>query len=207
MGEESDREKAKEFLAKLDETIEEGPWNTTLFLRAVGKKLHDIRAKLAESLGIFDSLDEFGHPTAEQPSTAAQLADHAAERSNQQEIFISMYCTEGNVIERWEKLLLALEKQVVSRPVYGSEHDIRATIRSKTNTINEAYVAAFVKTDDILVVPPQRIPRDRQGHPLLLLKDGKFKNSFITRFCHRSGVYQYRDGKLHRQGDMSFHET
>ena len=200
------KREAREFLEALDESLEKGPWDTTLFLRAVGKKLRDARTKLAIALGVAIPEESPQEIASKQTTQAALAAQMAQQRGEQKEIFILMYCADGGSLTRWEKLLLSLEKQVVSRPIYANESDVRETIRAKKLADNEAYVSAYINKSDLLPVPADKIPRDRQGHPLLILKDGRFNNRLIHRFYHKSGVYAYRDNKLYRQGDVNFSE-
>ncbi|OCH98355.1 Dot/Icm secretion system protein IcmQ [Legionella jamestowniensis] len=180
-------EQAQAILEALDETIQKGPWDESNFLRVIGKNLREIRQNFANQIG----------STTEAPKSNASTQKEAMLlQSGQQEIFISLYTTEGNNVQAWERILANLPRQIISRPVYTNEQDVKNLIKSKQNKINEAYVVAHVNQSDILQMSADKAPADRFGRPLLTLKDRSLNLDNIVRFVHLSGVYRYIKGRL-----------
>lgn len=207
---EEQRKKARHLLKKLDETIEKGPWDKSIFLGVIGKKLKDIRFNFKNRLRFLDpSFEEAEEtPEASAAAAAAVMAEQRAPAKLEEgyvAAFVALYNADGASLPKWEKILVSLDKQVVTRPVYGSENAIRAVMRSKTTRYNDAYAAFFVKKEDI-VEPAGASPLDRLGNPLLILQDSALKVSNITRFHHTSGVYQFRNNTLVRVGDVDFND-
>ncbi|KTC86361.1 Dot/Icm secretion system protein IcmQ [Legionella brunensis] len=180
-------EHAQAILKALDDAIEQGPWEESNFLRVIGKNLRQIRQNFANYLGNHQELTV---------TRGEHGAVRAEPKAGQQEIFIALYSTEGNSIQAWERLLANLPRQMISRPIYANEQDVRNLIKSKENKINEAYVAVYVHENDILQVAADKVLTDRFGRPLMSLKDRSLSLDNIIRFVHLSGVYQYIKGRL-----------
>ena len=184
-----------EILEILNHLIDEAPWDASRFLQATQKKLSKIRDEFQTSL----NLTETTQPT---PRT---LADRVALRAGQVEIYVSLYNADGKNINKWRKLSNRIEKLIISRPIYRSEDDVRALIRSKVHKINEAYIAVYVsKTDIIPPVEKDQIAHDRLGHELLKIKEGAIKPENITRFMHATGQYVFKDNQLIKQGELEY---
>ena len=105
--------------------------------------------------------------------------------------------TEGRNLKKWEIVLANLPRQIIGRPIYKREKDIKETINTKENPVNDAYVIAYVTEMDILK-PSFRDKAlvDRFGHELLRLKDNILKVENITKLVHQTGNYTYRKGLL-----------
>lgn len=177
---------ALEILHALDEAIEDGPWEQSNFLRVMGKNLRDIRDKYAKLLGDLHEVNESGKEQIQQANLLP----------GQCEIFISLYSLDGNNINSWERIIANLPKHVTSRPIYGNEQDVQHMIKSKDNKINEAYITFIIDQADILVLPADKVPRDKFGKSLITLKDRILRLENIKQFVHYSGVYQYTRGRL-----------
>lgn len=171
-------------LKALDDTIANGPWNESNFLRVIGKNLQEIRDDLAKQIA--NSAENHLSTRQNQPVM----------KSGQQEVFISIYSAEGNLLQSWERIIANLPRQMISRPIYSEEENVTTLIKSKENKLNEAYVAIYVDQSDILMLNPDKIPLDRLGKPLLTIKDRSLNLDNLTRFVHLSGVYKYVKGKL-----------
>ncbi|RMX05575.1 Dot/Icm secretion system protein IcmQ [Legionella jordanis] len=180
-------EQTQAILQALDEAIAKGPWEESNFLRVIGKNLREIRQNFANQLGL-----------SNQHEVQSKNADaqNQKERTGQQEVYISLYSMDGNTLQTWERILANLPRQMISRPIYENEQDVINHIKSKTNRVNEAYVAAYVSKSDILEVAADKISRDKFGRPLLSLKDRSLNLDNITRFVHMSGTYHYTKGRL-----------
>src|SRR5688572_1179808 len=112
-----------ELIRALDKMIADGNWEGGLFFQAAGKKLRALSQELKAELQL----------PSEQEVTISDMAAFVKQKSGLIEIFISVYCTEGRNIKKWELVLGSLPKQIVSRPVYKREKDIKETINTKEN--------------------------------------------------------------------------
>jgi intracellular multiplication protein IcmQ len=176
-----------ELIRELDELISNGKWEGGLFFLAAGKKLRALSETLKAELQL----------SPEQQPTSTEVIDFVKQKSGLLEIYISVYCAEGRNLQKWEIVLASLPRQIVGRPVYKREKDIRETINTKENPVNDAYAIAYVTEMDILK-PSFRDKAlvDRFGHELIRLKDNSLKIENITRLVHLSNNYAYRKGIL-----------
>ncbi|MDR3501060.1 MAG: Dot/Icm secretion system protein IcmQ [Legionella sp.] len=174
-------------LQALDEAISNGPWEESNFLRAIGKNLNDIRENFVNQLGT---------RTKAQIQAETQLANRMALRSGQQEVFVSLYSSDGSNIQSWERIVANLPRQMISRPIYATEEHAKAIIKTKENKINEAYLGIFINQSGVISLPPDKALSDKLGNFLLTLKDRTLDLDNISRFVHVSGVYRYERGRL-----------
>lgn len=180
-------EQNKEILKTLNHTIENGVWEKSNFLKMIGKNLIKLRDEFSNKIGLGGQINS--------------KKDHNAKiglGSNYQEIFISLYSSTGSNFQSWEKIVQNLPKQLISRPIYGNEEDLKSVLRLKTNKHNEAYVAIYVDKKDILTLAADKASLDRLGVPLLSLKNKSLALENISRFVHSSGTYIYDNGRLVR---------
>lgn len=175
----------EEILKALDEAINKGPWDKSNFLKVIGKNLNDLREKFANIVGSNKHLKAESH-----------LANRIALRSGQQEVFIGIYTSDGSNIQAWERILMNLPRQVISRPIYADEADVKELIKTKENKQNEAYVAVYINQSDILPLPPDKVASDKLGKKLLTLKDKSLNLDNISRFVHTSGIYRFERNRL-----------
>ncbi|KTC83930.1 Dot/Icm secretion system protein IcmQ [Legionella cincinnatiensis] len=180
-------EQNKAILDALDEAIKNGPWDKSNFLRAIGKNLNEIRDDFAKKANA---------RSREQVKTDIYLASRLALRSNQQEIFISLYSADGSNLQSWERIIVNLPRQMISRPIYAEEEQVKALLKTKENKQNEAYVAIYINSTDIIPLHPDKAIIDKLGNTLLTLKDKTLHLENISRFVHISGVYQFTRGRL-----------
>ncbi|KTD47079.1 IcmQ protein [Legionella rubrilucens] len=170
----------------LNEAIDNGPWEDSNFLRVVGKNLREIRDNFIRQVGL-------------NPEEKLKSAVNALQRNlhnDQQLVFVSLYSSEGQNLQSWERIIANLQRQIISRPIYADEADIVNLMKSKEKKINEAYVAIFINQSDLLILPPDKTPLDKLGRPLITLKDKAINLDNIVRFVHFSGVYTYLKGRL-----------
>jgi intracellular multiplication protein IcmQ len=187
MKDELSEQQTDAILKALDDAIKKGPWEESNFLKVIGKNLREIRE------GFANQLNAHG---AEKSKITSHLANRIAVRSGQQEIFVALYSSDGGNIQSWERILMNLPKQMISRPIYADEEDVKALIRTKENKANEAYVSMYISQSDILAMPADRTPVDKLGKPHLTLKDKSLSLDNINRFVHKSGTYQLSQGRL-----------
>lgn len=181
-------EKQTEAILKaLDDAIEKGPWDESNFLRVIGKNLREIREKFANQLSA---------PEQEKAKLATHLANRVALRSGQQEIFIALYSSDGSKLTSWERIVANLPKQIISRPIYADEKDLKDIIKTKENKVNEAYVSMYINQNDILPPARDKTPVDKLGKPLLSLKNKSLNLENVNFFVHESGIYTFSHGRL-----------
>jgi intracellular multiplication protein IcmQ len=174
-------------LKALNDAIENGPWEKSNFLKIIGKSLVEIRD---------DFLKQLGASSQSQLKTESHLSNRIALRSGQQEVYISLYSSDGANLQSWERIVTNLPKQMISRPIYADEDDVKAIIKTKENKQNDAYVAIYINQSDILSLSPDKSSVDKLGKVLLSLKGNSLNLDNISRFVHLSGVYRYALGRL-----------
>ncbi|MCE0724791.1 MULTISPECIES: Dot/Icm secretion system protein IcmQ [Legionella] len=174
-------------LKALDYAIQNGPWDKSNFLRSIGNRLIGIRD------GFVKKINERSQA---QIRSDTHLANRLALRSGQQEVFVSLYSSDGSNLQSWERIIINLPRQMISRPIYANEDQVEALIKSKENKQNEAYVGIFINKTDIINLSADKTLSDKLGSPLLTLKDRSLNVDNISRFVHLSGVYKYSRGRL-----------
>ncbi len=174
-------------LNALDEAINNGPWEQSNFLRAIGKNLNDIRENFVSQLDT---------RTRQQIKADTHLANRLALRSGQQEVFVSLYSADGTNLQSWEKIVANLPRQMISRPIYANEEHVRELIKTKENKQNEAYLGIYINQTDIIPLAPDKALSDKLGNVLLTLKDKTLDLENISRFVHITGIYQFDRGRL-----------
>lgn len=180
-------EQNEALLQALSEAIDNGPWDKTSFLKVIGKNLNEIRDNF---------LTQLGSSNTAKLKTDSNLANRVALRSGQQEVYVSLYSSDGGNLQSWEKIIANLPRQMVSRPIYADEDDVKAAIKSKENKQNEAYVAIYINQTDILQIHPDKVSVDKLGKKLLTLKDKTLNLDNIARFIHHGIVYKYSKNRL-----------
>ncbi len=200
------RKTAMELLKALDNTIEKGPWDKSVFLGNIGKKLKDIRFNFKNRLRFIDpGFEETPDAEGATATAAPPLRTVSLEpNADQIEAYVSLYNVDGGSVPKWEKIIQSLDKQIVTRPVYATEQAARMAIRAKTIKKNDAYASFILNKADIIPPKDGKAPLDRQGNPLLILKDTALKIENVTHFCHESGTYVFQNNTLSRIGDMNF---
>ena len=178
---------AKEFLKALDHAIASGSWDETNFVLIIGKKLKEMREKIAEDIKIAEEDSDF---------SSDFLSKNLAMQNSLKEVYIVLYSLEGSKLQSWEQIIVNLRRQMVSRPVYSTEEEAIAIIKTKEKKINEAYVSVFVNEEDILHMPADKSPVDKLGQNMLVLKDNSISLDYINYFVHLTGKYRYSRGKL-----------
>ena len=129
-----------EILKILDDMLEKGPWEESNFLKVIGKNIATIRSDFLRHVELSERGDE-----KKQSKGLEKNADH-------QEIYISLYSSQGDRISSWERILLNLPRQIISRPIYANETDVVAALRAKGNSLNDAYAAVYINKNDILTI-------------------------------------------------------
>ena len=180
-------EQNEAILKALNDAIEKGPWEKSNFLKVIGKNLIEVRDAY---------LSQLGASSQAQLKAESHLANRIALRSGQQEVYVSLYSADGSNIQSWERIVANLPRQMISRPIYADETDIKSIIKTKENKQNEAYVAIYINQSDILPLSSDKAPVDKLGKMLLSLKDKTLNLDNISRFVHMSGIYRLERNRL-----------
>jgi Dot/Icm secretion system protein IcmQ len=180
----------QQVLLILDELLEKGHWDDGLFLQASGKKLRELREKIAQRVKQPESDDLFqSEHNSRQFFTAAS--------SSTVEVFVLLYSADAHNLKKWESLLQKLDENSIGRPIYQKEEEIQTALRAKQRRENDAYVVVRVVAEDIL--PPAAEPlTDNLGQKLILLRHGAIQPQNIVRFMHLNTSYHFNHGKLHK---------
>lgn len=187
MKDELSKQKIDAILNALDEVIDGNAWDESAFLRVIGKKLREVREEFVDKV----------NPSGEDASKiTSHLANRIALRTGQQEIYVLLYLSDGGNLQSWERILANLPRQMISRPIYANEDNVKAAIRVKEKKVNEGYVSCYVSQTDILQMPADKAPIDKLGKPLLTLKDKSISLDNINYFVHSSGTYRFVHGRL-----------
>ena len=173
----------------LDKVIEDGDWEATLFLRTIGKQLKELREKGIELL-----------ENAPSDEKTSQAIFAKALQEGQLKIYISLFQSDGSDLNKWEGLLKGIGDYSVSRHIYGSEEQIQAMVRSKSDPRREAYAVVSVAAGELIKAYSGRKITDRSGFELLTLKDSAVKPENIIEFVHNAKRYHFHQGKLVLQG-------
>jgi intracellular multiplication protein IcmQ len=180
------KEQASAALKILDLLLSESKWNETNFYRAMSNKLHAMRDNFANALSLNDLNNKL----------ASHMVNRIATRNNQQEIFIGLYVSDGTNALAWEKILSNLPGQLISRPIYAEESQIQAVIKTKSKPLNEAYVSIYVDRNAFITVDEDKVPLDKLGQKMLILKNNSINLENIHFFVHMFKRYQYSKGRL-----------
>lgn len=187
MNDKLSHEQNEQIVNALNKAIADGPWEESNFLKILGKNLVELRDKFVEELGI---------ALQEPAKIQSQLIRRSASTDAQQEVYVSLYSSDGINLQSWERIIANLPRQMISRPIYANEDALKEIIKTKENKLNEAYVAIYINQSDILTLPPDKSPVDKLGTVLLCLKDKTLNLESITKVVHVSGIYHYLNGRL-----------
>lgn len=177
-------------LKAFDNAIEQGPWDESNFLKVIGKNLRGLRDNFVSQINLSES---------DSSDASAYLANQIALRHGQQKVYIQLYSSDGKNLHSWEWIVANLPRQMISRPIYADEEDVKEIIKTKDNKANEAYVAIYIGQNDILQVSADKVPVDKLGKPRIFLKDGTLKLDNIDYFVHEANRYQYLQGRLSKE--------
>lgn len=174
----------RELLAILNELLEAGDWESSLFLKVASKR---IRALRDETQILLEQAT-----TQRSPQASSDVL-----REGYMNVYISLYQADGNDIKKWQNTLKGLAVNNVGRPVYPNDEHVKAGIRARGNQPCEGYATVQIKVSDIIKMPDGRTPKDRYGNELLTVRENAVSLDNIKEFVHANGqLYYFREGKL-----------
>lgn len=175
---------SQQVIKAIDQVLQAGDWEDSLFLRNTVKPLKKIRDAALE-------LQEQARATSgEKKLTLRDL------ENDETLVYISIFQSEGHNIRKWELQLSSLRSHLLGRPVYEKEEDVQKVIRQKLIQISEAYVVVAIKQSDFQDFSYQEKRVDRSGNTLLTLKEKAVKPENIFKFIHQGKQYYFVKGKL-----------
>lgn len=184
--EELTKQQTDAVLDALNTALEEGPWEESNFLKAIGKNLREIRDDFVKEI----------ESATKTPALTTYLANRIALRRGQKKIYIALYSSDGSNLRSWEQILANLPRQMISRPIYSDEDDVIAIIKTKEFRVNEAYVSIYIGENEILEISADKLPLDKLGKPLLSLKNKALNVDNIIFFVHELTTYEFVQGRL-----------
>lgn len=177
----------QKLLSALDQAIDQGEWDSSLFYKNTLKQLLLLREGIAVEL----------NSDSETLSTHSLQAknDSWMEKQGYQKVYISLYQADGERIESWAMAIKSLAEHCVGRPVYRHVEHVQQLLRVK-HSRSEGYVVIWVRDLDIL--PPNAGLRacDRFGNELLNLRAGSIQIENIIEFVHDDKVYSFVNKQL-----------
>lgn len=190
------KQQIKEIADGLERIVKDLPWHQSVFLSALGKKFEQIRDEFIRDAGVEN----------DKTQKQQEHKDSFSLKDGEIEVFVSVYNAQGDDLGHWSRIIGNLINQSISRPTYSEMNQVKEMIRSKQHLNNEGFVSIHIQKSDFLDVPDERLPKDKVGNTLLLLKERVITHSKIKRFYHNSGIYEYNKGLLTRLSDMKFTE-
>ncbi len=182
------QERHIKILSALDKGIAKNNWQRSVFLKAIGEKLTDIRNVYFNSLST--------PANADRSNNFGSGANKIIDRSQQVCVFVSLYNNTNHEMEGWQKQIRSLFDQSITRPIYTSESDAEAIIKTKQKQENEAYLAVYVDKNQVIQNPNMATLQDRLGHTLVQIKDKSIDPNNIVYMVHASGHYVWDNNKL-----------
>lgn len=180
-------EEVKAFQQLIKECLELPDWQQSNYLKLMHGRLEKVAKDLQEAI------DEASGNKSKQTVTVVR------DRSNDQLVYVSIYSAFGRSMEAWERVVMNLPKQYVSRPIYLSEKDAQYAARFKGIPQNEAYVAIWVKKTDIINLGTLKDKFDRL---LITLKDRAISLENIDFFWNASIRYVWQNNHLIRDKEL-----
>lgn len=162
----------------LEEGIAAGPWQANLFLKGIKKKLEELCDDFVTRVGLDQHHQQMANDLLE------------ASRSENTEVYIALYQSQGSNMSRWQEVVVSLVNYTMGRPIYYNEADVRAAIHLNDRNLNHAYAVVRVHNEAILPVPTDLPRRDREGRKLVSLREASIQLKNIARLVHATGQYK-----------------
>ena len=180
----------RKLISILDNLIQTGHWDKSLFLQATGKEIRDLKDKLCQELDLTLSDDHLAD--VQQATLKNELPMLSPDKM---EVYVALYQAEGTKISNWESALELLLSRSASRPIYDSEAKAKDMMVKRGKNENNAYVAIAIKKSDVIPMPEKHVT-DKYGHELVTVKENALKLENIRRFVHVSGNYAFYKNQL-----------
>lgn len=167
----------------MNQLLTEKDWEQASYLKI-------LRQELEKIYSTFNTLaNQVYSQVNEETEARAQFLNF--DKSNFQLVYISIYSSEGENLDAWQRILFNLPKQFITRAIYENEYDVQDAIKQAPVFVNAAYVAVWVDKNAILSTegfPPQL---DKIGHQLLNLRDRSVQLNKIDYFWNNMSKYRW----------------
>jgi intracellular multiplication protein IcmQ len=177
----------------LDECIKTGPWQANLFLKGIKKKLEGLRDQFAAEMGL-----EYWQNI--------QPTQSLAKANNETMVYILLYQSQGNDMQKWQDVITSLVRYSVGRPIFKDEADAKAACQLNTRNPNNAYAVVKISADAIIPESVEQARFDRDGRRLIKLREGAIALHNIVYLVHISGQYRLVGNSLVKE-PLSYHEA
>lgn len=175
-------EQVKNIQDAIKKMLSSEAWDKAVVLRVIRQQLQVLSDKFDKA-----ALEAFA------PDELAAVVTH----EEKQLVFISVYASEGKNLEAWQRLIMNLPRQYISRPIYAREEDAQYAARNKGIAMNEGYVAIWVDKSNIMPSSNQLFDlKDKFQHALITLKDRAIDLNNIEFFWVNSIQYTFQNGRL-----------
>ncbi len=173
-----------EVIIALDSVIDQGDWDSSLFLRNSVKQLKKMRDdawKLSMQL---------------QGKTQKEKVEPPKLGPGMILIYISIFQNKAHNYKDWEQQLSSLPQYVLGRPIYRDEKAVQQSIRTKLMQNADAYICVGVAENVIQSEEYHPTGRDKWGNSLLQLIPGAVRTENILEFVYMDKRYYFINGKL-----------
>ena len=171
----------------IKECLDLPEWQQSNYLKLMHGRLEKVAKDLQEAI------DEASGRSDDNTTPTAR------EHPDEQLIYISIYSAFGRSIEAWDRVVINLPKQYVSRSVYLNEKDAQYAARFKGLPQNEAYIAVWVKKTDIINTAALK---DKFDRALITLKDRAIRLENIEYVWSSSILFKWQNNHLVRDKEV-----
>ena len=176
-------EELSALLRQFQATLTQWPHDSGLFFELMQKKIEGMQSQFVQAVAEQLPAQTFGKNT-----------DTTQTATNQTDVYVELYQSDGDNMDRWAMILKAIAVQAISRPIYQNEADVCSMIRAKQQPNKEGYAVVTVPDADIM--NPAISCKDSAGRPLVQIKSGTLKSENIIRFVHITGQYVWQNDRL-----------
>lgn len=158
----------------------------------VGARFNVIKSQLR---ALLEDVDKAVH--LNQPPPPVEKKDSLG--TNSKMVYVALFNAQGDKLYTWHKFLTpqALFDHSVNRPIYSTQEDIDAMLRSKANKQQQAYLEIAIDKNDLLDTSEASPSQNPTNFELLRIKQGSLKAENIRSFFHAGKKYSVSsDGKL-----------
>ena len=181
-------------LKAIDKAVTGGEWQGSLFYKNILKQLVELRTYVVSRLGENVVVKTSVENAADQVIANLQSDSDRAE-AGYEKVYVSLYQSESERMDRWLNTIRLLPEHYVSRPIYRRLEHIEEMVRAK-NSRTEAYAIVWVKTEDIVTHYSGTNQQDRFAHELLNLKAGSIQLENLVEFIHDKQSYWLIENQL-----------
>jgi intracellular multiplication protein IcmQ len=167
----------------MNQLLGENEWEQATYLKILREELQKI----------YTAFNLLASQAYAQVNEEAEAQTHILnfDKTNYKLVYISVYSSEGENLDSWQRILFNLPKQFITRAIYENEYDAQDAIKLAPVFVNAAYVAIWVDKNLILSsedYPPQF---DKMGHQLINLRDRAVQLNKIEFFWNNMSKYRW----------------